>query len=176
MSKAATGTDGTGQQANPEEQSESATSMEKLDLLLKIRQGHHDAIWEEQKHFTWLISIILSGQFVIFAGVQIASTQKIALVVVSSLVGILFAVVGFRTQRIEGVYFTNANAAFNEASRAAFRTAESPWKRSNPNRTIRDLILAIFTNKSGVRDYFQFLFLSFIAIFAATAIYACVVL
>lgn len=167
---------GASQQANQEQQSESTISMEELDLLFQLRQAHHNAIWEEQKHFTWLISIILSGQLVIFAGVSIASTQKIALVVVSSLVGILFAVIGFRTQRIEGIYFSRANVAFNEAYRKVFHAAGSPWQRSGPNKRIRDLVSEIFTAKSGVRDYFQFLFPSFIIVFAATAVYACVVL
>lgn len=166
---------GANQQAN-KEQPEPTTSMEKLDLLFQLRQAHHNAIWEEQKHFTWLISIVLSGQFVIFAAVNTASTQKIALVVVSSLVGILFAVIGFRTQRIEGVYFSNANTAFNETYRKLFNAAEPPSQGTRPNKAIRDLISGVFTNSSGVRDYFQFLFLSFIIIFAATAVYACIAL
>jgi len=172
MGEAATGTS---QQANPEQQTELATSTEKLDLLFKIRQAHHNAIWEEQKHFTWLISIILSGQLVILADVKIASTQKITLVIVSSIMGILFAVIGFRTQRIEGVCYTDASVAFNEVYRALFH-AESPWQRSNPNKTIRDLIPAIFTSSSDVRDHFQFLFLFLIIVFTATAVYACVAL
>jgi hypothetical protein len=167
---------GASQQANKEQQSEPIPSMEKLNMLLQLRQAHHNAIWEEQKHFTWLISIVLSGQLVIFAGVNIASTQKIALVVVSSLVGVLFAAIGFRTQRIEGIYFSNANVAFDETYRKLFYVAEPPRRRSDPNKTIRDLISGVFTNNSGVRDYFQFLFLSFIIIFVATAVYACVAL
>jgi hypothetical protein len=169
-------TTGTSQQANPEQQSELAPSTEKLDLLFRIRQGHHNAIWEEQKHFTWLISIILSGQLVIFAGVKTASTQKITLIVISSLVGILFAAIGFQTQRIEGIYYTNANAAYNEAYKVLFRTAAPSLHRRNPNKKIKELISTIFTNSSGVRDYFQFLFLSFIVVFAATAVYACIAL
>jgi hypothetical protein len=51
---------------------------------------------------------------VILAAAEIASTQKIALVVVSSIMGILFAVIGFRTQRIEGVCYTDTGVAFNE--------------------------------------------------------------
>lgn len=172
-SEAATGTS---QQANPEHQSKSAPSTEELDLLYQIRQGHHNALWEEQKHFTWLISIILSGQLVIFAGVKVAATQKITLIVISSLVGILFAIIGFRTQRIEGVYFTNANVAYNEAYKALFRTGAPSWHRGSPNKPIKELISTIFTSSSGVRDYFQFLFLSFIVVFAATAVYACVAL
>jgi len=167
---------GTSQQANPEQQSELAPSTEKLDLLYKIRQGHHNAIWEEQKHFTWLISIILSGQLVIFAGVKVASTQKITLVVISSLVGILFAVIGFRTQRIEGIYYSNVNVAYNEAYKALFPATAPSWHRGEPNKKIKKLISTIFTKSSGVRDYFQFLFLSFIVVFAATAVYACVAL
>jgi uncharacterized membrane protein (DUF485 family) len=155
---------------------EPTASLTRLDLAHQIRQSHHNAIWEEQKHFTWLISIILSAQLIVFVGANLGSSQKIALIIISSVVGVLFAITGFRVQRIEGVYFYNANVTYNEAYSAVFQTTEPSYRRGSANKTLWGLIASIFTNSSGVRDHFQFLFLTFIAVFVATAIYSCIAL
>jgi len=155
---------------------EPTTSLTRLDLAHQIRQSHHNAIWEEQKHFTWLISIILSAQLIVFVGAKLSPSQRIALIIVSSVVGVLFAITGFRVQRIEGIYFYNANIIYDEAHRAVFQTTEPPYRRASANKTLPGLIASIFTNRSGVRDHFQFLFLTFIAVFVATAIYSCIAL
>jgi hypothetical protein len=167
---------GQGQPVSHDQVPEPTASLTKLDLAHKIRQSHHDAIWEEQKHFTWLISIILSAQLIVFVGGKLDSAGKIALIVISSLVGILFAITGFRVQRIEGVYFYNANIKYNEIYSSVFQTTAPSRRRGTANKTLRDLVTSIFTNSSGVRDNFQFLFLAFIAIFVATAVYASVAL
>jgi uncharacterized membrane protein (DUF485 family) len=173
MGQSAIGTNqSTGQDRDPE----LTASLTKLDLAHQIRQSHHDAIWEEQKHFTWLISIILSAQLIVFVGAKLGSSQKIALIIISSVVGVLFAITGFRVQRIEGVYFYNANITYNKAYSAVFNTTEPAFRRGSANKTLRGLISSIFTNSSGVRDHFQFLFLAFVAVFVATAIYSCIAL
>ena len=140
----------------------------KLDLATKIRHYHHNAIWEEQKHFTWLISIILSGQLVVFTS---DTSGKVVLVFVGSVVGILLAITAFRVQRREGVYFRNANAIFVEEYNALYPKMSLPLPSQKANKGILDLVLSFFIGKLGVRDYFQFLFLTFIVIFAGLAVY-----
>lgn len=167
---------GTNRSISQNQALEPTASLAKLDMALKIRKSHHDAIWEEQKHFTWLISIILSAQLIVFVGARLNASQKTALIIITSLVGVLFAVTGFRVQRIEGVYFYNANVSYNKAYSSVFETTELSYRRGGANKTIWGLVSSIFTNSSGVRDYFQFLFLSFIVIFIATGIYACIAL
>jgi ABC-type branched-subunit amino acid transport system permease subunit len=167
------------QQAKSGQESKLSVNSEEVNLAREIRKNHHDAIWEEQKHFTWLISIILSGQLVVFIGSQPSPSVKIALIVVSSLIGILLSLTAFRVQRIEGIYFNNANIAFNEAYRKFFGKDTGPsaerTEKIAANKDPGGLIIAVLTNNSGVRDQFQFIFLSFIVVFAAIAIYACVV-
>jgi hypothetical protein len=167
---------GAGRSIGQDQVPEPAASFTKLDLALRIRQNHHDAIWEEQKHFTWLISIILSAQLIVFVGTKLDPSQKIALIIISSVVGVLFAITGFRVQRIEGVYFYDANIKYNEAYSAVFGVTEPPYRRGSANKTPWRLMLSVFTNRSGVRDHFQFLFLAFIAVFAGTATYSCIAL
>jgi hypothetical protein len=142
----------------------------KLDLAIKIREYHHNAIWEEQKHFTWLISIILSAQLLVLTSDKFRASGKV-LVVVGSVVGILLAMTGFRVQRREGSYFRNANANFVEEHNALYPHMQLPLPSQKANKNIFVLVLSFFTGKSGIRDYFQFLFLCFIVIFTGLAVY-----
>jgi hypothetical protein len=156
--------------------SEFASRVAKLDLAIKIRQSHHYSIWEEQKHFTWLISIILSAQAVVLAGVKLGSPQKAILISVASAVGILIALTAYRVQRVEGVYYCQSHTHFVNQYRAVYPSAEVPHYNPKPNKNIPELVHSILTAKSGVRDHFQFLFLSFMVVFMAIAIYSFIVL
>lgn len=40
--------------------------IEKLKMAFTIRDSHHKSLWEEEKHFTWWLSILLSAQIVIY--------------------------------------------------------------------------------------------------------------
>ncbi len=147
----------------------------RLDLATKIRQYHHNAIWEEEKHFTWLISIVLSAQLLVLTSKEVSAAGKFVLVFVGSLVGVLLAITGFRVQRREAIYFRDANVRFVEEHNALYPNMQLPRPSQKANRDILDLFLSFFTGKLGVRDSFQFLFLSFIIIFAALAAYAYIV-
>jgi hypothetical protein len=47
----------TGAQGNP-----NLSAVEALKFAQQLREYHHKALWEEEKHFTWLLSIILAAQ------------------------------------------------------------------------------------------------------------------
>jgi len=143
----------------------------KLDLSARLRQNHHDAIWEEQRHFTWWISIILSAQLLILTTTKIARPEKVALISVASLVGILLALTGFLVQRREGVYFHRFNLHFTQQYNSAYPTEQLPTPGPDANKSVPNLVLSAFIGKCGVRDYFQFLLLAFTAIFVGIAIY-----
>ena len=83
----------------------SDAAIARLDMANKIRHSNYNSIWEQQKHFTWLISIMLSAQALVAAAVKLDSFQKSAVLFVASTVGIITSIVGFRVQRIEGIYF-----------------------------------------------------------------------
>jgi hypothetical protein len=149
---------------------------EKLNLAMKLRDYHHNAIWEEQKHFTWLISIILSGQLIALSGARLDQSAKLALILTASVVGVLLSVTAFRVQRREGEFFRNANARFIAEYNALY--PEAPMAPPGPlaNKSVVHLVTYVFSGRSGVRDYFQFLFLSFAVIFAGIALFACITL
>jgi len=144
----------------------------KLDLTARLRQNHHDAIWEEQRHFTWWISIILSAQLLVLTTTKIARPEKVALISVASLVGILLALTGFLVQRREGVYFHRFNLHFTQQYNSVYPTEQLPIPAPDANKDVPNLVLSAVTGKCGVRDYFQFLLLAFIAIFIGIAIYS----
>jgi hypothetical protein len=150
------------------------TAIARLDMAYKIRHSNYNSIWEQQKHFTWLISIMLSGQAIVVGAVQLRSPEKSAVLFAASIAGIIISIIGFRVQRIEGIYFCDANKVFAEEYRAVYPDAKAPYRSEKPNKSVSGLIAAVCLGRAGVRDHFQILFLAFIAIFVAIAIYACV--
>src|SRR6185437_12143957 len=135
------------------------------DLADKIRHSNYNSIWEQQKHFTWLISITLSAQAIMLAGVHLARADKVAVLCFASLVGIMISLIGFRVQRIEGIYFCQANELYAKEYRAVFPDARPPYHSVQPNKKIVNLLACCLRGKAGVRDHFQILFLAFITIF-----------
>jgi hypothetical protein len=148
----------------------------KLDLARELQHTHYNSIWEEQKHFTWLISIILSAQAVVLAGTSLDSTGKQVIISVASLAGILIAITGYRAQRLESIYFRQANQLFVKLYNSVYPDAPSSYNLLNTNKSLPRLIKAVLTGRAGIRDQFQFLFLAFMAIFIAIAIYSYVAL
>lgn len=153
---------------------DSTTDISRLDMAEKIRHSNYNSIWEHQKHFTWLISIILSAQAIILAGTKLDSSDKVVILCVASIVGIMISLTGFRVQRIEGIYFCQANELFAKEYRIVYPDTRPPYLSGQPNKSIPNLIASCFLCKAGVRDHFQILFLAFVAVFTAIAIYACV--
>jgi hypothetical protein len=153
---------------------DSTTDIARLDMADKIRHYNYNSIWEQQKHFTWLISIILSAQAIVLAGTKLDSSDKIAILCVASIVGIMISIIGFRVQRIEGVYSCQANELFAKEYQIVYPDARPPYQSGPPNKRIPNLIVSCLLGKAGVRDHFQVLFLAFMTVFTAIAIYACV--
>lgn len=148
----------------------------RLDMAHRIRHSNYNSIWEQQKHFTWLISIILSAQAVILASVKLDSTDKLIVLCVGSLLGIITSIIAFRVQRIEGIYFSRASEVYAEEYRAVYPYAEAPHRSQKPNKAVSSLVTSVIRGRAGVRDHFQLLFLAFAAVFLGIFIYACVAL
>jgi hypothetical protein len=148
----------------------------RLEFAFRLRGYHHNAIWEEQKHFTWLISIILSAQLLVLTAVRLDKPPKIILISIASIVGVLLSITALRVQRREGEYFRNANARFVAEYNSIYRSTPMPAPGPAANKQILQLIVSIFTGRSGVRDYFQFLFLAFALVFLLMAIFTYIVL
>lgn len=146
----------------------------RLDMAHKIRHSNYNSIWEQQKHFTWLISIIFSGQAIILASTKLNSADKLSVLCIGSLLGMITSIIAFRVQRIEGRYFCQANEVYAEEYRAIYPYAEAPHRTREPNKAISSLVVSVFSGAAGVRDHFQVLFLAFATVFFAIFIYSCV--
>lgn len=153
------------------ERSRSPIDSTRLGLALENRKFHHNSIWEEQKHFTWLISILLSGVVLGLASDRINVTGKGALILVGSAVGLLLSLMAFRVQRREGVYYRIAQATFVEEWNALFPRHPFLPPAERANLGIARLLWLSVTGRAGVRDYFQSLFLSFAIAFLGLASY-----
>jgi len=146
----------------------------RVELAFEIRKYHHGAIWEEQKHFTWLISILLSAIVIGATSDRLSETTTAIVVLVGSMVGCFLAVTAFRVQRREGEYFRNANASFVDEWNLAFPSSPLLRPPARANRPLYSLIGGAFIGKIGVRDYFQLLFVAFAVAFTALTIFGIV--
>ena len=139
--------------------------LRRLEVALELRKFHHTSIWEEQKHFTWLISLLLSALVIGATSDRVNSTARAVMLLVGSLVGFLLSMTAYRVQRREGVYYQNAYLAFAREWNLQFPHHLLGAFRDRPNKSLSRLVTAGLTGKAGVRDYFQILFLSFAAAF-----------
>jgi hypothetical protein len=90
----------------------SQDQMTRLEFAFKVRAYHHNAIWEEQKHFTWFMSILLSAQLLALTSDRIETPTKALVTSLAAFVGVTLAATGFRVQRREGEFFRNANELY----------------------------------------------------------------
>jgi len=153
------------------QETENNDSLKKIDLAHKIRTFHHNSLWEEEKHFTWLISIILSAQIIFYTNNLLVNRDKIFFTLVSSLIGIFLCITAYRVLRREGLYFHTALSRFVKEYNSVNQNSPIPEVSEIANKPILRLIASFFTNKAGVRDGFQLLFLFFILIFIFNSVY-----
>jgi hypothetical protein len=130
-----------------------------LRLTQQLREYHHRALWEEEKHFTWLFNIVLAAQ----SGILISDIQGrgIALIVLS-IIGLVFVSIALKVVRREGVYFVNAHRNFVRRFNIVFPEQKLEESTDNPNKKILfNLLRNMCSRKLSIRDLFQLLFLFF---------------
>uniref|UniRef100_A0A7C3YSK9 Uncharacterized protein n=1 Tax=candidate division WOR-3 bacterium TaxID=2052148 RepID=A0A7C3YSK9_UNCW3 len=153
------------------EETKNNDDIKRLELAHKIREFHHNSLWEEEKHFTWLVSIVLSAQIIVYTSNSLCNQDKLIFVLVGSLIGIFLCITAYRTLRKEGAFFHTALSKFVEEYNAIYVTSPLPKVPEKANKDISELIKLFFTGKVGVRDCFQLLFLFFMLIFVFISVY-----
>jgi len=141
------------------------TDLTRLEFAHTLREFHHTAIWEEEKHFTWLNTLLLS-----FEGFLLSSEKpfpgRLALLVIASLLGMLLSVVAIKVIRREGEYFNHNLKHFVAEYNSVF--VERPLKAA-PEKANKEVLTLVkdfvFAKKLGGRDAFQIIFLGFVAAF-----------
>ena len=147
-----------------------------LEISQALRKYYHDALWEEEKHFTWWVSIVFPSLVLIYSSSQLCASQKVALITIGSFFGIFLAYIGFNVVKKEGIYFKESLETFNRTSMALelHMQGESQTHplmpeyslnesfedaKGSANKPFGQLLLSLFNPmKLGVRDCFQLVF------------------
>jgi hypothetical protein len=140
----------------------------RVELAMQLRDFHHKGIWEEQKHFTWLISILLSGAVVALSTGSFDESERSWLLLIIGAVGLVVTYVAVRIQSIEGESFNGAHQTFKTEFTRVFPDHEWPPPRPPKARGVKRLVQP----PAGVRDHFRLLFWVFGVGFLSMLLYA----
>jgi hypothetical protein len=135
-----------------------------LKLAQQLREYHHKSLWEEEKHFTWLHSIILAAQAAIVTRTPAELEARGVLLIVLAIVGLCFVVIALRVVRREGAFFVEAHRLFVERFNALFPNQKLEQPPQDPNKSLFALPFIVLGGKPSIRDNFQLVFLVFGAI------------
>ena len=159
----------------------------------EFRKYNHQALWEEEKHFTWWISVIFPALFFILISTNIQPILKIITITLGCIFGILLSFFGFIVIRKEGIYFTDALETFCRTCKALELNKPSTNKseinmnlplmpdypinksfeiaRQKANKPIISLIINLLKPSTlKIRDCFQLIFIFSSFIFLALLI------
>jgi hypothetical protein len=142
------------------------SDLQRLQFLHELRDYHHSALWEIQKHFTWLLSIVLAAQAAILTTAVVQPPERRNLLIGMALLGLAFSLLALRVVRKEGEYFFNVNRQFVRYHNRVFpEDLLSPPQGAN--LPFSKLLLGALTPwRLGVRDSFQLVSIVFTATFA----------
>lgn len=136
----------------------SEPSLDELNSAHALRDFHHKALWEEQKHFTWLCSIVLSALALVISTDSIATGTKTLLTYLLSIAGVTLSVIALRVVQLEAQGYADASKPFL-ALRRRFPNLKTEYdSKSTGGRTS-------FLSLHSVRGLFSWIFLLFGAVF-----------
>lgn len=82
--------------------------MKLLDLTSQRLRHHHDALWQEEKHYTWWIYIVAGAIIFIYLNKSLPLLQKTVLVACGSFLGIFVSWIGYNVVCREGRYLNKS--------------------------------------------------------------------
>jgi hypothetical protein len=162
-----------------------------LEVISQRVQHHHDALWEEEKHYSWWIYIIFAGLIYLYLN------HHVLLMVLGSAFGLVISIMGYYVVRREGEFYYETRHKRNRVL-ACLELEQSIIQdfdpvRSEANRPLlelfskafRTLLHTRFRRKStkrdsndnfGIRDAFQLTFIMTAILFFAFGIFSVVLL
>ncbi|RKY18092.1 MAG: hypothetical protein DRP63_02630 [Planctomycetota bacterium] len=138
-----------------------------LDIVSRQIAHHHDALWQEEKHYTWWVYIVFAALLAIFLQVKDPLAMYSLLCAVSAF-GMIVSLVGYAVIRKEGEHFWKAMGKRNELMdllRKDEPKLPSVWglyinRMKDANKSLIDLLRSVLISRdAGIRDYFQFVFI-----------------
>jgi hypothetical protein len=148
-----------------------ACNLTRLQIAQSIRDFHHKGLWEEEKHFTWLVSIIFSAIIFLITNDKLMPFDKSILVMFVSFIGIIISLIGLKVFIAESINFQIALHRFIIEHNACFidnKLIIIP--RYIDNKTFFRLVYDFIRGRTSIREAFQLLLASFCIIFVACGI------
>jgi hypothetical protein len=143
----------------------------KLQIAQSIRDFHHNALWEEEKHFTWLVSILITAMLLVFTNDKVTDTMRGVAVLVLSLAGLFISATALVVLRRESLNFQTALHRFVRQHNQCFPDIQLEIPATaNPNKSFLRLAVGTFRRGSYIRDAFQRLFIFAFCLFFITLI------
>jgi len=92
-----------------------------LELASQRLQHHHDALWEEEKHYSWWVYIIFAGLIYLYFKLPpvtlLVPWQKALIMGLGSLFGCFISLMGYNVVRREGEFFHKAIQIYNDTAK-----------------------------------------------------------
>jgi len=101
--------------------------MDTLRFAQQLREYHHGALWEEEKHFLWLNSILLAAQAAVFnaalngdglIGPEL-KPRDVVLIVLGGL-GLVLSIIALRVVRREGSFLPEPTSSSSSSTILSF--------------------------------------------------------
>ena len=169
-----------------------------LELASQRLQHHHNALWEEEKHYSWWIYIIFAGLIYLYFELPsvklLVEWQRALLMGLGSLFGIFISFMGFNVIRREGEYFYEAIRICNHTIATLKFDQPMPNQegsgpnalmpqgklRDQANLPLRKLVVSVFKGNDrkglGIRDCFQLTFLITALLFLGFGVFSIITL
>ncbi|PWB70908.1 hypothetical protein C3F09_08515 [candidate division GN15 bacterium] len=156
----------TSEQDGPHKRAESF-SIDRLRIAQEIRDYHHKALWEEEKHFTWFLSILLSSIALITTTDKIEPHPKIICAGVLSLLGVLISLLALRVVRNESRNFQVALHRFVACYNQVFPDIPLPMVGATEQaKSMPKRLQAALRGDVSTREAFQWVFRLFLLVFS----------
>lgn len=159
-----------------------------LDTFEARRRYHHAALWEEEKHFTWLVSIIVPALAAILVTGFLRMEERLPIIMVGSALGGFVSCIGLTVVRRESVSFLETLQVCNRITAKlasgkggvelpTYSVVPFEEARNGANHPYGYLIKNIcHPSNLGVRDCFQLVFLVMAILFSSIFVVACLYL
>ncbi len=155
-----------------EDRRDPSRDLELLKLTQAQREYHHQALWKEETHFTWLNSLVLSGQLLIFASSdKLSICSQSTLICILAGLGTLTSLLALRVIRAESKNFQDQLIQYVTLHNRVFppnHQLEVPSKLAN--KGYHKLVWNSLWGRQTIRDAFQCVFLLFIIVFILVAV------
>ena len=86
-----------------------------LQIASTTVNRHHGALWEEEKHYTWWISVLFAAALATYLAPSLSPVEQAVPMLCVAVVGCLMSLAAYRVISLEGQYFSEARQSYVRA-------------------------------------------------------------